>query len=460
MEQAVLPVLISYHTDRWIKVALRSYRRHFPDGMVLVIDNNPAPGAPGWTPLCEQERAWLRARPDVLLVVNEAPHKGHGTGMDCALAWCLENDVEAMLHFEPDCLITGTRWFEALQDALDAGAWMAGSHRKLYGPIHPAPSLWRTREVRASFEIQHRGDDVQHPRFRELFDLDWLVEAIRNDGGRWEWWRDHWDTAQKAWFLAAVYGKATLVAETPDFHHYWGGTGTHRDHPALTEDPRIVALLAEDGNAPTAPLAAKPPGPPPPPRARRPRFLVITPTIPGRESLLLVAIASVRAQDFPDVEHHVVGDGPCPGAEALCASMGVRYTGTPSRLKVWGANCRNLVLDEADADYVVFLDDDNLLFRRGLAALHEAATRHDDPPLLAQKILMRRAGAEPWPVLPRALPPTLGDWDSLNACVRLDVARRVRFGGEYLHDYHYIRECIRISGASPILVDEIGGVHL
>lgn len=247
MEQAVLPVLVSYHTDRWIRVALRSYRHHFPEGPILVVDNNPEQGEPGWTPRCEQERAWLRGRPDVLLVKNERPRKKHGTGIDRAVAWCRDHEVAFLLHFEPDCLVSGRRWFDDLWAAVESGAWMAGSDFKWYGPIHPTPSLWRVSEIRASFEAQPRGDDVRHRRFRDLFDLDGLVADRRADGDEhWEWWRDHWDTAQKAWFEAAVHDRARLVRTPGDFHHYWCGSTVHRDHPALADDPRLASLLADD----------------------------------------------------------------------------------------------------------------------------------------------------------------------------------------------------------------------
>ena len=244
-EGPVVAAMVSHYTVQWIRVGLGSFRDHFPREMVVVVDNNPERGEPGWNPLVDAERAWLRARPDILLIKNHSPDKRHGTGMDVALDWCRSNDAGLFLHIEPDCLISGTRWFEGLRDAIDAGAWMAGGHRKLYGPIHPTPSLWRVGEVADSFEIQPRGPDADHPRFRELVGIDWLVEAVRCDGGPSEWWRDHWDTAQKAWFRAALHGRAAFVAELPDFRHFWGATNAHRHHPALSEDPRMVALLAE-----------------------------------------------------------------------------------------------------------------------------------------------------------------------------------------------------------------------
>lgn len=80
MRQEVAPVLVAYHTWRWIKVAVGSYQRHFPGDPLLIVDNNPAPGQPGWQAACEAERAWLRSRPNVTLLTNEGADKRHGAG--------------------------------------------------------------------------------------------------------------------------------------------------------------------------------------------------------------------------------------------------------------------------------------------------------------------------------------------------------------------------------------------
>jgi hypothetical protein len=472
MEQAVLPVVVSYQTRRWIKVALRSYRRHFPEGMILVVDNNPKPGERGWSADVQEERAWLKSLPDILLIENPATRKSHGSGLDLAADWARQNGFEFLLHFEPDCLISGRRWYEALRDAVDRGAWMAGSCRRPYGPIHPTPSLWRVDRIESSFEDRVRGVDEAHPRFRELFDLDWLVNAIREQRGAVSWWQTHWDTAQGPWFRAAMHDRTALVSPTNDFHHFWLGSTGHRNHAALVNNPRVTEYLADSiGGLETPPpppeLQVLPPKVhrqvprmPLPNVRRRPRFGIITPTIPGRERLLRAAIASVQAQDFTDFEQWVVGDGPCPGAEAVCAEMGVHYTSTPSREGTFGASPRNRALEVGDADYFVFLDDDNLMFRTCLARFHEAAVAHGDPPLLAQKILFLPRSEEPFRILPEVLPPVHGRWDQLCACVRGDVARRARFPSRSSNDYAYIMDCIAIADSGPLAVDSIGGVHI
>ena len=236
----VVPALVAYFTADWIRVAITSYLHHFPDDRVLVIDNNPSRGEVGWLPLCERERYWLQSHPRVDFLANPflpSPDDGyapHGLGIDAGLAWCRDHDADVLLHIEPDCVIEGRSWRENLLGAISAGAWMAGSTRKVYGPIHPTPSAWRVDQVHGSFAARERTQDESHPRFHELFQLAVLKEVCRHPG-EWSWFERFWDTGEKPWFAAAVEGRTALV-DTPDFRHYWHGSTTNRlDECALTE---------------------------------------------------------------------------------------------------------------------------------------------------------------------------------------------------------------------------------
>src|SRR5262249_35261327 len=150
------------------------YLHHFPEDRVLVVDNNPRRGEVGWVPGCERERHWLRAHPRVDHLANPSGPDGrlgtrtHGLGVDAGVAWCRERGVDVMVHFEPDCLVEGRTWRENLVDAIGRGAWMAGSFRKAYGPIHPTPTAWRVDELRTSFRVQDRAPDSANPRYAAL----------------------------------------------------------------------------------------------------------------------------------------------------------------------------------------------------------------------------------------------------------------------------------------------------
>jgi hypothetical protein len=246
MPQEVIPVLVSFHTPRWIKVALRSYHHYFPADTVVVVDNNPDEGDPGWDAECEAERRWLAHYPWARVLKNESADKRHGAGIDVAVEYCRSMGAECLLHFEPDCLISGVEWYDELWRGIDQGAWMCGAMRQCYGPIHPTPSMWRVQAIAASFADQPRGSDPQHPRYAEVFDYETLMNRVRDESAdRGVWWTIHWDTGQKNWFEAAVRDRAVLAGATTDFRHFFCGSSHHRNHPAFTEDAAIQELLRD-----------------------------------------------------------------------------------------------------------------------------------------------------------------------------------------------------------------------
>ena len=245
MLPSVMPVVISYNSHLWIKVALKSFRRFFPNSPILIIDNNLDPGMPGYDSRVQIEKKWIRdwCAQDCHchFVKANSSNRGHGVGMDCAAAWCRANGIRWMIHIEPDCIIDGVEWSNKLLEAAAKNVWMAGSHRKGYGPIHPTPSIWDMTKINSSFRTQPRGSDMNHPRFNELMNMEFLREGTIGYG--WEnYWSSHWDTAQKPWFDAAVHDKTLLVAETPDFKHFWYGSSTNPD-PNKTGDPRVAQYL-------------------------------------------------------------------------------------------------------------------------------------------------------------------------------------------------------------------------
>src|SRR5262249_1585459 len=109
-------------------------------------------------------------------------------------------------------------------------------------PIDPPTS--EVSRIDSSFEVQPRGEDERHSRFHELFNLKGLIESIRSEGGPWQQWRVDWDTAERAWFRAAIHDRATLVPKTEDFCHYWRGSTTNRDYPDLMEELELGRFLS------------------------------------------------------------------------------------------------------------------------------------------------------------------------------------------------------------------------
>jgi len=229
-------------------VGLGSFRQHFPSWKVLVVDNNPSEGDENWNASHDAERRWIHSQPGVIVKKNTGHLKTHGAAVNLAVQWCREHQVEYLLHLEPDCLITGTQWYENLCRGMDAGAWMAGSHRKQYGPIHPTPSLWRVSKICSSFDYASRLEDERHPRFQELFDRDWLLNAVSEAGQDTEFWRTTWDSGQRLWFDCAVENKAFHASDATDFVHFWFGSdkgftvqqfSSHSELSTYTEHTRV-----------------------------------------------------------------------------------------------------------------------------------------------------------------------------------------------------------------------------
>jgi hypothetical protein len=245
----VTAFLVAFHSPYWVRVAVESYLEQFPGDRLLVVDNNPRRGEPGWYPYCEEERAWLVAHPGVILIDNPRQHTlpdgrlEHGYGMDVALDWARAHGAGILIHLEPDCLITGKQWRENLLRAVNEGAWMAGGLRQSHGPIHPTPSAWRVAEVRTSFRTGSWAEEQRHPRFTELVQLARL-EADPTREGRWIRDARQWDTGHRAWFAAAVHDRAALV-EVPGFRHYWYGSVWRRFSEATlaAEFPELHPVL-------------------------------------------------------------------------------------------------------------------------------------------------------------------------------------------------------------------------
>lgn len=240
-ERSILPVLISYTapypdmaTDSdgwdWIKIALRSFHEHFEGQYVLVIDND------GDDERYQPKKDWLYSYPEARVIRNpitENPkfwkdhdpawNHHHGSGIDLAVAYCRHHRYEYMLYFEPDCLILGRDWVEAMWRCMEAGAWMSGFNQSNQSPriIHICPSMWKVNEppCDVSFSRQPIAADRQHRDFARL--TEFREDAIRSWG--------RWDTAQKNWWIADLEGKACRARPWPqDFIHVWGGSGHSR----------------------------------------------------------------------------------------------------------------------------------------------------------------------------------------------------------------------------------------
>ena len=100
-----------------------------------------------------------------------------------------------------------------------------------------------------------------------------------------------------------------------------------------------------------------------------PAFSIITPTI-GRPELARALLSAAR-QLGPYDEHIVIGDGPQPEAQAMALEYRhTRYIQTP-RTGGFGAVQRDAGIMQATGDYLIFLDDDDVLVDGALSLARE-----------------------------------------------------------------------------------------
>lgn len=250
-----MPTVVAYKTFAWIESCIRGFREHVPDLPLLVVDNNPLPDQPAWDPGVDMERAWLEGQPDLHLTRPlhpcpdpDSPPASHGHALDHATQWCREHDIDIMVLFEPDCIITGRAWIDALIAAIEDGAWMAGPLGTGFGPIKPCPSAWRVDEIAGTFAPVPVPHD--HPRYAELVDASMMRRSVGEE--LWhEFWCERWDTGFGNWFHAALAGRTrhltpergpavTLTAEIEwnGLRHVGGGSTRNRSGPAGGSWPR------------------------------------------------------------------------------------------------------------------------------------------------------------------------------------------------------------------------------
>ena len=176
------------------------------------------------------------------------------------------------------------------------------------------------------------------------------------------------------------------------------------------------------------------------------KFLIITPTIPGREDRLKRCIDSivhqrVNGKPFADYVHVVVGDGFTPRVE------GPYVLKSQSRGGFWGNPIRNEILAEYHAhlgerllgvngEYVLFVDDDNIL----LPGCFQRLCEHNEDIIISQMLCM--GPKERQYTIPGAHEIRCGTLGSLNYCIRLSITEGCTWPEEkYEADWDFYAAC-------------------
>jgi glycosyltransferase involved in cell wall biosynthesis len=182
------------------------------------------------------------------------------------------------------------------------------------------------------------------------------------------------------------------------------------------------------------------------------RVTVITATY-NRPDKLREAIESVRAQTYQNWEQIIVSDGPDPRVDALVREIGdprVRSFST-SRLPVMGNYQRNYALKHATGEFVLYLDDDNIIYPHCLQTM-VAGFDSEQIGFVVSPIHYGDTIKDPQPGF------AYREIDLLNYMVRRRLVEKV--GGQRVHaiaDYLLIRDIAAISKGN--FLKELIGHH-
>lgn len=195
------------------------------------------------------------------------------------------------------------------------------------------------------------------------------------------------------------------------------------------------------------------------------RFAVITPTI-GRATLSRCLMTMTQSV-YKDFVHFVVGDGPQGDwVKKQAFQHRCEYLQTPEREGFYGTAPRNLALaviesgDHGVFDYIVFVDDDNVLLEPTLYNIVHGAAKVNRPGIIWWDVLFTNKYMTRYDILPKCRAPLVqGDWDSLSAAYRADAVRGLRWKSVYRHDWEYGKEALAAAGGSITKLDMVGGVH-
>lgn len=109
--------------------------------------------------------------------------------------------------------------------------------------------------------------------------------------------------------------------------------------------------------------------------------LFVIPTLGDRPALLQRSLASILAQDLPDLDLVVVAPAD-RGVQALIAGTGARFIEDPRRGGLSGALNAGLAAGRSDTEYFGWLGDDDLLSPGSLAATTSVLEREPDAVLV------------------------------------------------------------------------------
>lgn len=188
------------------------------------------------------------------------------------------------------------------------------------------------------------------------------------------------------------------------------------------------------------------------------KFSIITPTF-KRPFSLTRCINSVLKQTYENYEMLVCSDGHDEITKNIIKEFDdnrIKYLYVDMSNDI-GSTPRNYSAGESSGDYIIYLDDDNIIYPNFLEILSKNIT--DKTGMVIHKTYNCLVNG----IIPKERKISHGDIDSLSVCVKNDIAKSIKWEKIYEHDYIFIKGCesiINYIGLEIKYIDDLIGEHL
>ena len=186
------------------------------------------------------------------------------------------------------------------------------------------------------------------------------------------------------------------------------------------------------------------------------KISVIIPTY-NRLNSLTDCIRSVIKQNYENLEILICHDGPSDIFNSFKFDDNrIRYFNTDTRTNNYGASQRNLLLKKVTGDYVIFLDDDNILYDN---YINKMISSVDDK--TGMVVCHIHFNDKDWTnlILPRKNQLIACEIDSLNILIKSSIVKSIEWDSiDIGHDHRYINSCEKLIKEQGLQINYIPDV--
>ena len=178
----------------------------------------------------------------------------------------------------------------------------------------------------------------------------------------------------------------------------------------------------------------------------------------GREGKLIRAINSVITQTFPDWELHVVSDGCARTIELVKANVRDPsvYLWKVTHKKLWSGAPRNMGIDQAQGEFIIYLDNDDVWGPDHLEIVNKELNGYD---WVWFNDIRYHPKLKRWYENECDIN-QLGRHGTSNICHKRSLGVHWDENGKYAHDYYFTRKLIPFSNYKKITTPEYFVCHI